>query len=67
MVSQMAKSSGYTAYLTDKKYCMDNGAMIAQAGMLMYNSGQRMNIMDTKVNQSFRIDEVMFHGSTQKN
>jgi N6-L-threonylcarbamoyladenine synthase/protein kinase Bud32 len=58
MVSQMAKSSGYTAYLTDKKYCMDNGAMIAQAGMLMYNSGQRMNIMDTKVNQSFRIDEV---------
>ncbi|MGE9810022.1 bifunctional N(6)-L-threonylcarbamoyladenine synthase/serine/threonine protein kinase [Ferroplasma acidiphilum] len=58
MVSHMAKSSGYVAYLTDKKYCMDNGAMIAQAGMLMYLSGQRQHIMDTKVNQSFRIDEV---------
>ncbi|WP_337860295.1 bifunctional N(6)-L-threonylcarbamoyladenine synthase/serine/threonine protein kinase [Ferroplasma sp.] len=58
MVSEMAKSSGYTAYLTDKEYCMDNGAMIAQAGMLMYLAGQRQNIMDTKVNQRFRIDEV---------
>ncbi len=58
MVSHMARSSGYKAYLTDKKYCMDNGAMIGQAGMLMYLSGQRQNIMDTKVNQSFRIDEV---------
>jgi N6-L-threonylcarbamoyladenine synthase/protein kinase Bud32 len=58
MVSEMAKSSGYIAYLTDKEYCMDNGAMIAQAGMLMYLSGQRQDIMDTKVNQRFRIDEV---------
>jgi N6-L-threonylcarbamoyladenine synthase/protein kinase Bud32 len=58
MVEQMAISSGYRAYLTDKKYCMDNGAMIAQAGMLMYLSGQRQSIMDTKVNQKFRIDEV---------
>ena len=37
---------------------MDNGAMIAQAGMLMYLSGQRQDIMDTRVNQRFRIDEV---------
>ena len=58
MVYEMALSSGYKAYLTDKKYCMDNGAMIAQAGMLMYISGQRQDIMDTKVNQKFRIDEV---------
>ena len=58
MVSLMAKDAGYKAYLTDKKYCMDNGAMIAQAGLLMYNSGTRMNIMDTKINQKYRIDEV---------
>ncbi len=58
MVHQMSASSGYRAYLTDKKYCMDNGAMIAQAGMLMYLSGQRQDIMDTRVNQKFRIDEV---------
>ncbi len=58
MVSSMAKEAGYKAYLTDKKYCMDNGAMIAQAGLLMYESGIRMDIMDTKVNQRYRIDEV---------
>ncbi len=58
MVHQMSLSSGYKAYLTEKKYCMDNGAMIAQAGMLMYLSGQRQNIIDTRVNQKYRIDEV---------
>ncbi len=58
MVSLMAENAGYKAYLTDKKYCMDNGAMIAQAGLLMYNSGIRMGIMDTKINQKYRIDEV---------
>ncbi len=59
MVSEMALESGYKAYLTDSKYCMDNGAMIAQAGMLMYMNGERQNIMDTKINQRFRIDEVI--------
>ncbi|MEM0139369.1 MAG: bifunctional N(6)-L-threonylcarbamoyladenine synthase/serine/threonine protein kinase [Ferroplasma sp.] len=58
MVSKMADESGYKAYLTDKKYCMDNGAMIAQAGLLMYENGARQEIMDTKINQKFRIDEV---------
>ncbi len=58
MVLSMAEESGYRAYLTDKKYCMDNGAMIAQAGMLLYENGEHDSIMDTKVNQKYRIDEV---------
>ncbi len=58
MVLSMAEESGYKAYLTDKKYCMDNGAMIAQAGMLLYENGERDSIMDTKINQKYRIDEV---------
>ncbi|WP_287951041.1 bifunctional N(6)-L-threonylcarbamoyladenine synthase/serine/threonine protein kinase [Acidiplasma sp.] len=58
MILEMAESSGYKAYLTDKKYCMDNGAMIAQAGLLMYKNGARQQIMETRVNQRFRIDEV---------
>ena len=58
MVSHMAMEAGVKHYLTDKKYCMDNGAMIAQAGLLMYESGQRQTLEDTRIDQRFRIDEV---------
>ncbi len=58
MVSEMADANGVKAYLTDKEYCMDNGAMIAQAAMLMYGSGSRMRISETGINQRYRIDEV---------
>ena len=58
MVSSMAKEAGMNAYMTDERYCMDNGAMIAQAGLLMYESGIRQKIEDTGINPRFRIDEV---------
>jgi len=58
MVSSMAKDAGMNAYLTDEKYCMDNGAMIAQAGLLMYENGMRQKMEDTGINPRFRIDEV---------
>lgn len=58
MVSEMARDAGMEALLTDERYCMDNGAMIAQAGLLMYSSGSRQKIEDTGINPRFRIDEV---------
>lgn len=58
MVTDMAKDAGIRHHLTDKLYCMDNGAMIAQAGLLMYMDGQRQDMVDTWVDQRFRIDEV---------
>ncbi|BAB60441.1 O-sialoglycoprotein endopeptidase [Thermoplasma volcanium GSS1] len=58
MVSEMGREVDATTYMTDKNYCMDNGAMIAQAGLLMYKSGIRMNIEDTSINPRYRIDEV---------
>ena len=58
MVSAMANDAGMNALLTDERYCMDNGAMIAQAGLLMYKSGTRQKIEDTGINPRFRIDEV---------
>ena len=58
MLEKFAEESGAKFYPTDAEYCMDNGAMIAQAGMLMYESGARQDISDTAVNQKFRIDEV---------
>lgn len=58
MLSTMARESGINAYLTDRKYCMDNGAMIAQAGMLMSQNGERHSVENTTVDQKFRIDAV---------
>lgn len=58
MVKSMADEAGVESYLTEPRYCMDNGAMIAQAGLLMYRNGARQGIEDTTVDQRFRIDEV---------
>jgi N6-L-threonylcarbamoyladenine synthase/N6-L-threonylcarbamoyladenine synthase/protein kinase Bud32 len=38
--------------------CIDNGAMIAWMGIIMYESGVRMDIKDTVIRQRFRTDEV---------
>ena len=58
MLSDLSDSLHIKAYLTADQYCMDNGAMIAQAGMMMYGSGHRVNLEDTTVDQRFRIDQV---------
>lgn len=58
MISIMADEAGIQPYLTDPEYCMDNGAMIARAGMLMYLNGARNTLDETRVDQRFRIDEV---------
>ncbi len=58
MLTLMGNETGTEVYLTEKKYCMDNGAMIAQAGMLMHKHGERHSVRDSTVDQRFRIDEV---------
>ncbi|MEM0158039.1 MAG: bifunctional N(6)-L-threonylcarbamoyladenine synthase/serine/threonine protein kinase [Thermoplasmataceae archaeon] len=58
MVRILAEDLGVKAFLTTEDYCMDNGAMIAQAGLLMYQHGYREEVEQTKVDQRFRIDEV---------
>lgn len=58
MVAQMASDRGAKAYAPEKQYCIDNGAMIAWLGIIMHNSGVRMAISQTAVNQRFRTDEV---------
>lgn len=58
MVDAMAKERGAKMYCPDRRFCMDNGAMIAWLGNIMYNSGVRMSIEDTEVRQRFRTDEV---------
>ncbi len=58
MVKEMAEARGAEMYCPDRRFCMDNGAMIAWLGSEMYESGVRMDIADTEINQRFRTDEV---------
>ena len=58
MIGEMAKERGAEMFVPDRRLCMDNGAMIAWLGNLMYSSGVRMDISETTVEQRFRTDEV---------
>ncbi len=58
MIEEMAKERGAKMFVPDRRLCVDNGAMIAWLGNLMYSSGVRMTIEDTTVEQRFRTDEV---------
>ena len=45
----------------DERYCIDNGAMIAHTGYLMYNSAEDksvFNIDEVYTDQRFRTDQV---------
>jgi N6-L-threonylcarbamoyladenine synthase len=61
MMSTMAEERGATLCATDDRYCVDNGAMIAYTGSLMYMSGYRPDLnnwKETCITQRFRTDEV---------
>ncbi|MGN1044624.1 MAG: bifunctional N(6)-L-threonylcarbamoyladenine synthase/serine/threonine protein kinase [Candidatus Methanomethylophilaceae archaeon] len=58
MIGEMAEERGAKMYVPDRRFCMDNGAMIAWLGNIMYESGVRMDLADTVVEQRFRTDEV---------
>ena len=58
MIEEMARERGARMFVPDRRLCMDNGAMIAWLGNIMYESGVRMDIADTAVEQRFRTDEV---------
>lgn len=54
----MAKERGAKLYATDMRFCIDNGAMIAQAGYEMFRSGTVTAVEDTWVTQRYRTDDV---------
>lgn len=58
MVSIMAEERGAKMFVPIPQLCVDNGAMIAWTGLLMYRAGERMEIEDTRVEQRFRTDQV---------
>lgn len=46
-------------YATDERFCIDNGIMIAHAGLLEYRMGQKFEFKNTVCTQKFRTDEVL--------
>ena len=58
MMGVMVKERGGKVYGMDDRYCVDNGAMIAQAGWEMFRSGQCLSMEDSWVTQRFRTDQV---------
>jgi N6-L-threonylcarbamoyladenine synthase/N6-L-threonylcarbamoyladenine synthase/protein kinase Bud32 len=58
MVDLMARERGARSFVPSKGLCIDNGAMIAWTGILMHQSGVKMRIENTAINQRYRTDEV---------
>jgi len=58
MMEVMCQERGAKLFATDMRFCIDNGAMIAQAGWEMFRSGQVTPFEETTCTQRFRTDEV---------
>ena len=54
----MAAERGATVCGMDERYCIDNGAMIAYAGMVEWLGGGETKLADATFTQRFRTDEV---------
>ncbi|KND93848.1 tRNA N6-adenosine threonylcarbamoyltransferase [Tolypocladium ophioglossoides CBS 100239] len=58
MMGEMARERGGSVYATDERFCIDNGIMIAHAGLLAYETGFRTPLEESQCTQRFRTDEV---------
>ncbi|XP_025917687.1 probable tRNA N6-adenosine threonylcarbamoyltransferase, partial [Apteryx rowi] len=58
MLETMCNARGARLCATDERFCVDNGAMIAQAGWEMLRSGQVTDVARSGVTQRYRTDEV---------
>lgn len=58
MAQCMARDRGANFFVPSRDVCVDNGAMIAWLGYLMYASGLRMSVDESLINQRFRTDMV---------
>eukprot|EP00128_Syssomonas_multiformis_P000487 Colp12_sorted_trinity150504_noHs@24678 len=58
MMGEMVKQRGGSLFATDERFCIDNGAMIAWAGLEMFRSGHTTPLNESSVTQRHRTDEV---------
>lgn len=59
MMGMMANGRGGSVYATDERFCIDNGIMIAHAGLLVYQTGLTTPLEYSTCTQRFRTDEVV--------
>jgi N6-L-threonylcarbamoyladenine synthase len=57
MMALMVQERGGTLCAMDHRYCIDNGAMIAQAGILAYQFGLTTSLEESWVTQRYRTDQ----------
>jgi len=58
MMGIMAKERGGLVFATDERFCIDNGIMIAQAGLLSFRMGGLTPLEESTCTQRFRTDQV---------
>ncbi|RUS20903.1 O-sialoglyco protein endopeptidase [Endogone sp. FLAS-F59071] len=58
MMAQMCEQRGGKVFATDERFCIDNGIMIAHAGLLSYRTGYVTPLEKTTCTQRFRTDEM---------
>jgi N6-L-threonylcarbamoyladenine synthase len=58
MMGLMARDRGGSVFATDERFCIDNGIMIAHAGLLEYETGVTTTLENSTCTQRFRTDEV---------
>ena len=58
MMQLMAEDRQASLCAMDSRYCIDNGAMIAQAGIMGYQMGQQTSLEDSWVTQRYRTDAM---------
>ncbi|CAJ2507495.1 Uu.00g086810.m01.CDS01 [Anthostomella pinea] len=59
MMGSMAAERGGSVYATDERFCIDNGIMIAHAGLLAYETGFVTPLAESTCTQRFRTDEML--------
>ncbi|KAI5813040.1 Gcp-like domain-containing protein [Pyronema omphalodes] len=59
MMGLMARDRGGSVYATDERFCIDNGIMIAHAGLLAHKQGFETPFEESTCTQRFRTDEVL--------
>ncbi|KAI6179561.1 putative tRNA N6-adenosine threonylcarbamoyltransferase [Aphelenchoides besseyi] len=58
MMEIMCKERNARIFATDERFCIDNGAMIAQAGYEMFKFGQTTPVEECSYTQRYRTDQV---------
>ena len=58
MMGEMARERGGKVFSMDERFCIDNGIMIAHAGLVAFKEGFTTKLEESQCTQRFRTDEV---------